>query len=249
MPDLSALLTEAAELGNGILGQRGYAIAYGSQTAGIGSPTSDLDLLYVLTTDIPRESKQRLAMVVVDLHRRNGLRIDNEVAHEIKLTATANEVTAAAMLAPFTGPDGVTLQIPAIKPTAAYLNSPEFKIRLVLGAMTGAHLFLSGNLTVYRSDQAATTRAVAVLVSSALAHHSTFTSDDVRETLLVHPTGAAGKDHLGYLPGPAVEHLTRTVIAELLALRVIGPRGRGFYEHRHPNTDNGLLRPAVTATV
>jgi hypothetical protein len=249
MPDLSALLTEAAMLGGDVIGPRGYAVAYGSQTAGIGSPTSDLDLLYVLSGDITREAKQRLAMAVVDLHRRNGLRSDNEVAHEVKLTAATHEVAAAVMLTPFTGPDRVTIQIPAVKPTAAYLNSPEFKLRLVLGAMTGSHLFLCGNLTTYRSDHDASTRAVAVLVSAALADRSTFTYNEVREALLVHPTGATGKDHLGYLPGPALEHLTRTVVAELLALRVIGRCGRSHFEHRHPATDNSLLRPAITATV
>ncbi|THV42020.1 hypothetical protein [Glycomyces buryatensis] len=119
MSDFSGLLSEAATLGRDIIGHRGYAIAYGSQTAGIGSPTSDLDLLYVLSGDITREAKQRLAMDVVDLHRRNGLRIDNEVAHEVKLTAARDEVAAAVMLTPFTGPDRVTIQIPAVKPTAA----------------------------------------------------------------------------------------------------------------------------------
>lgn len=120
---------------------------------------------------------------------------------------------------------------------------------MALGAITGSHLFLCGNLPRYRSDHGAATRAVAVLVSAALADRSTFTYNEVREALLVHPSGAAGKDHLGYLPGPALEHLTRTVVAELLALRVIGPYGRSRFQHRYPVTDNSLLRPAITAAV
>lgn len=231
------------------MGGRGYGIAYGSQVAGIGSPTSDLDLLYITGGDVSQTTKRRLADEVIDLHRRHGLLIDNEVAHELKLTATAAEVADALRLAPFTGPDGYSLRVPVVVPTRAYLNSQEFKLRLVLGALTGPHLFLCGDLTQYRQNLDAAIRSVAVLTSAMLAHRSAVTCDDVRSSLLVHVSGATGKDHLGYQRGPAVEHLARSVVAELLALRVLIRADDGAFEHRHPVTANLLARPMRASSV
>ncbi|HEX2144862.1 MAG TPA: hypothetical protein VHG10_10180, partial [Glycomyces sp.] len=198
-------IEEAAQIGATVLPARGYGIAYGSQATGFGSPTSDLDLLYVVGVDVAESTKQRLADSVIDLHRRHGLVIDDEVAHEVKLTVTATEMSAALALAPFTGSDGQSLRVPVVVPTSGYLNSPEFKHRLVLGALTGPHLFLCGDLTRYRRDFDAAIRAVVVLTSAMLAHKPTTTGDDVRSALLTHPSGATGKDYLGYQHGPAFE--------------------------------------------
>lgn len=249
MPDLAKVLEEAAEIGQAVLPEYGYAIVYGSQATGIGSPTSDLDLLYVVGTDLREETKQRLAQAVIDLHRRHRLRIDDEVAHEVKLTATATELAAAVSLVPFTGPDEANLRVPVVIPTDAYLNSREFKLRLILGALTGPHLFLSGHLHRYRRDAHAAARAIAVLVSAMLAHKQTITCDDARSALLMHSSGATGKDHLGYQPGVHLEHLARSLVAELLGLGILARAGGGEFNHQRPATSNLLARPTPTGSV
>ncbi|WP_100445848.1 nucleotidyltransferase domain-containing protein [Glycomyces xiaoerkulensis] len=249
MPDLAKLTEDAVEIGRVVLPECGYAIVYGSQATGIGSPTSDLDLLYVVGTDLPEQTKQYLAQAVTDLHRRHRLRLDNEVAHEVKLTATATELSAAVSLVPFSGPDQAKLRVPVVIPTDAYLNSREFKFRLILGALTGPHLFLSGHLHRYRRDQHAAVRAIAVLASVMLAHKQTITCDDIRSALLVHSSGAAGKDHLGYQPGAHLEHLARSIVAELLGLGVLSQVGGEVYKHRRPATGNLLAWPAPTGSI
>ncbi|HEX2145114.1 MAG TPA: hypothetical protein VHG10_11455 [Glycomyces sp.] len=153
----------------------GYGIAYGSQATGFGSPTSDLDILYVVGVDVAESTK--------------------------------------------------------------------------LGALTGPHLFPCGDLTRYRRDLDAAIRAVAVLTSAMLAHKPTTTGDDVRSALLTHPSGATGKDYLGYQHGPALERLARSVLAELVTLRIARLAGRGIFEHRHPVVSDLLARPAATALV
>lgn len=248
MRELANLLEEAARIGTAALPAQGYGIAYGSKASGIGLASSDLDLLYVTGIEVPGEVRDRITGSVIDLHRRYGLEIDDEVAHEVKLTATTAEMRAALTLVPFTAQDGQRLLVPPVAPTKAYLNSPEFKHRLVLGALTGPHLFLCGDLTRYRRDHDAAVRAIAVLSSVMLADRLKITCDDVRAALLTHPSGAAGKDHLGYRPGPDLEHLVRSVIAELAALRVVVRADVDVYEHRHPVTGNFLLQPAPAAS-
>lgn len=236
-------------IGAAVLPDRGYGIAYGSKASGLGSPVSDLDLLYVMGTEVAGETRRTMAASVVDLHRPHGLGIDEEVSHEVKLTATPSETAAALTLAPFTAADGRSLRVPPVAPAEDYLNSPEFKHRLLLGALTGPHMFLCGDLTRYRRDQDSVVRAVAVLVSAMLADKPTVTCADVRAALLTHSSGAAGKDHLGYRPGPDLEHLARSVVAELAALRVVVRFDVDVFEHRHPVTSNLLALTATTASV
>lgn len=249
MSDLVSLLDEATVIGSPIVGEKGYAIVYGSQITGTGSPDSDLDLLYVLERDLGVNEKRRIAAAVLDLHRRNGLRIDNEVTHDVKLTAAPLEVAAAITLRAFTSDDGHRLHVPAVDTSASFLNSPTFKYRLILGALTGDHLFLCGNLASYRHDRDRATRSLAVLSSAMLAERTSFRINDLRDALLTHPSGASGKDHLGYTPGPAVEQLARIITAELQRLGVVVASDHQKFLHKRPLTGAAFLRPAVISAI
>lgn len=100
-------LDDASRICAAVVGEDGYGLAYGSHAVGAARPDSDLDLLFVGATTLDHGPAAQLADQVVALHRRYRLRLDEEVAYEVKLHATSAQVEAAIALRGLTiGPDG-----------------------------------------------------------------------------------------------------------------------------------------------
>jgi len=223
MNGLSAVLADAARLRATVVGEHGYALAYGSH-AHSGSPTdSDLDLLYV-GTRLSQKQRGQLTATVLALHREHGLHLDTEVAHEGKLHASLTEVADALALRGFTVDKNGRLRIAPVVVEPWFLNSATFKLRLILNALTTAHVFLGGAVGLYRRHCAAADRAVALLALSLLDDTRPFTVADAATALVTGPDGAAGEDFLGYTAGPVLHSTVQRGLARLVAEAVARSR-------------------------
>jgi arginyl-tRNA synthetase len=206
----------AAAIGDLLPGLR-YAIAYGSHAAGCARPDSDLDLLFVTQETATPDELSRVTNAVTALHDDYGLMLDTEVAFEVKLTASRTDVAMALSLAGFAATGG--LSVPPVDPAPAWLNGPRFRFRLILGALTGPHVFLAGDLHAYRADQARADNAIALVAIELLRDHLHLDLADLTTALLAHPDGPTAKDHLGYRDGP---HLVSMALRAITRLRTQG---------------------------
>lgn len=210
---MSAVLDAAARLHRF---PGGYALAYGSH-ATAPRPTSDLDLLFTGSRPLPEEHLQTLIDGVKELHATHHLQVDEEVGYATKLYATHHQIQQAAALEGFNGlTDCATL---TGRPDL--LNSPRFKLRLILNALTTPHIFLTGDVHRYRKHVTLAERGCALLALHLTQVEKPPVSE-LLQALLSSPEGQTGKLFLGYRPGPHLHAVLR--------------RGLGHLEH------DGLIR-------
>ena len=202
-------LSDAAALRAEYTGPTGYGLAYGSHATAATEPDSDLDLLLVTPHRLPPARVATLREAVIDLHHRHRLRLDTEVAYDIKLTTTPRQVREALTLRGFPTTPGGRRRAPAVPASGSsllgpFLNSPTFKLRLVLNALSSPNVFLGGNLALYQRHQRAAETAVATLAVALLDPTARFTLDQATLVLTTGPDGAREKDYLGYTCPPAL---------------------------------------------
>jgi arginyl-tRNA synthetase len=83
------------------------------------------------------------------------------------------------------------------------------------------HVFLGGDVALYRCHCAAADRAVALVALSPLDSRVRFTVADAVAALVTGPDGAAGEDFLGYAHGPALHSTVQTGLAQMIVDRVL----------------------------
>ncbi len=149
MTRVDGALANAGRLRAIVVGEEGYALAYGSHASRSAASDSDLDLLFV---GPPLEGGQleQLVRGVVALHDHHGLRLDSEVDYDLKLHASPIEVDAALALRGFTVSATGNLCVPSVVVAPWFLNSGPFKLRLILNALSTPHMFLGGNINLYQ---------------------------------------------------------------------------------------------------
>ncbi|MEU6934930.1 hypothetical protein AB4225_36040 [Streptomyces sp. 2RAF24] len=187
----------------------GYALAYGSH-ATRPRPTSDLDLLYTGSSPLPADRLDHLIDSVKQLHTDHGLTIDEEVGFTSKLYATTREVEHAVRLNGYPG-DTVSAA-PVGDPEA--LNSPRFKLRLLLNILTTPHVFLTGDVHAHRSHIAAAERACALLVRKTTRARKLPLAQGAA-ALLSSPEGLTGSRFLGYKHEDHLHAVLRRGLAHL----------------------------------
>jgi len=228
---IAEALADAGNLRAEVLGLRGYAIAYGSHAAGTASRDADLDLLFV-GPPLANSEHARLTDAVVALHATHRLRLDTEVAYEVKLHATATDVDDAVALGGFALDATGKLNIAPIVVEPWFLNSRAFKLRLILNALTTQHVFLGGRIGVYQRHCAQAERALVLAALCLLDSTAPFTIANLIDVLLTSPEGAAGKDFLGYVGNPALHSTVHRGLARLTSARVVTSLdGRHFKQH------------------
>jgi hypothetical protein len=214
-----AALQDASRLRASFVQEHGYALAYGSHATSATVRDSDLDLLFV-GPSLDSCRHQQLVQEVIALHTNHQLRLDTEVAHEVKLYATPADVEAALALRGFLiCPNGQVYVEPAVV-APWFLNTPTFKLRLVLNALTTPHVFLGGNLDQYQRHCAAADRAVALLTLSLLSSR-TITVAAAVATLVDGPGGETGEDYLGYSYTPALYSTVQRGLTRLTPEHVV----------------------------
>ncbi|MFF2040886.1 hypothetical protein ACFVVX_10690 [Kitasatospora sp. NPDC058170] len=192
------VLAEAVALRAAHLGTGGYGVAYGSHTDGSAGPTSDLDLLLVGTEPLLPERMRTLADDVISLHRRHGLGLDREVSYDSKLHATTGQVDQATWLRGFTLTADGDIAVEPVVAEPWFLESPAFKLRLILNALTVPHVFLGGDVALYEHHRTRAERATALLALALLGDREETTVGDAVAVLRGDPAGPHGEDFLGH---------------------------------------------------
>jgi len=234
-PDTQVVAAAVQNLAGYLTEPGRYGIAYGSHASDTHGPHSDLDLLLVTPTWLAPEHARDLQDTVIRLHQDHGLHLDTEVAYEVKLIATHRDVQAALDHAPFPCPSSPRRPlIPPVPCETAYLNSPTFRLRLILNALTSPHVFLGGDLTTFTHHTQAAESSLALLAMRILAHQqrpeplTSFTLTDTLTVLVRSADGATGQDYLGYRPSHALLGTLLRGLHRLAAsqVAVLGPEGR-----------------------
>ncbi|MET9428510.1 hypothetical protein [Streptomyces sp. NPDC003036] len=187
----------------------GYALVYGSHAIH-PRPTSDLDLLYTGNRPLAPDRLAQLIYDVKHLHAEHDLTLDEEVSYTTKLYATSAEIESAARLDGFIGVSGYATPVG----DPQMLNSPAFKRRLLLNALTTPHLFLTGDVHTYRRHVAKAERGCALL-ALRIAGAGKIRLADATGALLASPEGLTEKRFLGYRPGPHLYAVLRRGLADL----------------------------------
>jgi arginyl-tRNA synthetase len=214
------------------IGDGGYGVAYGSHAAGTASDHSDLDLLFVTTTQLSESCITDLIDAVLALHHRHELAVDQEVSYENKIHATCADMVAAFTLQCFPlDMDGMLTATPT-SPDRKFLNSSTFRARLLLNALTTPHVFLGGSVVLYQRHVERAERALATLAAAACRHRLNPSVCDLVEAVVTGPGGETGQDFLGYRP---TAHLYSTLQRAISRSRAIGSP---------PDTRHGRTRNA-----
>lgn len=214
-------LANASQLSADFVGESGYALAYGSHASLGCVPDSDLDLLFVGGPPLTPGRIDRLVRRVKSLHHDHGLRLDTEVAYEVKLYATLADVELALMLRGFTVDQSGELLVRPVVAQPQFLNSTPFKLRLILNALTTPHVFLGGDIGQDRQHCASADRSVALLALSLSGLADAFSVEDAAGVLVSSSEGAAGKDFLGYTHGPGLYSTLQRGFAQLAREQVV----------------------------
>ncbi|MFG1928979.1 hypothetical protein [Cryptosporangium sp. NPDC048952] len=191
-----------------------FALAYGSHASARTGGASDLDLLYVTEAALPHPMFTSLIGKVEALHHEHGLTVDTEVAYAVKLHATRAEMIDALGLSGFRTADG--LAAPPVPTDPVYLNSPVFKARLLLNAVSSPHVFLAGDPVRYRACRTAAERALLLLAITLTPSTDERAVESLAAALVTDPlTGSSGEDFLGYTTPdiPWLCHLLSLTIA------------------------------------
>lgn len=258
MTALDGALADASRLGAAFTAPTGYALAYGSHADHQASPDSDLDLLFVGPT-LSADRLRRLVQSVETLHHEHALRLDTEVAYEVKLHATEPEVDAALRLQGFTVNPNGRLYIPPVVVEPWFLNSTPFKLRLILNALTTPHVFLGGDVARYRRNCVTADRTVTLVALALLDPATLFTVADAIRVLVYGSGGVTGEDFLGYTHGPQLHGALHRGLAHLVSERAVdvvdGATFRQWPEQRCrllaallPPTSGPVAEPGTLAT-
>ncbi|MBL7059300.1 hypothetical protein ISS08_02510 [Candidatus Pacearchaeota archaeon] len=116
---------------------------YGSQAYDMARNTSDLDLVTIVDNISPQKL-ENLISYVIDLHKKHGLEIDNEVPHEKKLVVPFDMMNFAVEGRGFHYSEGKVI-VPTLEKSEAYLSSNELMYRILLNTITGKTLLISGD--------------------------------------------------------------------------------------------------------
>ncbi|PFC81032.1 hypothetical protein CN272_27950 [Bacillus anthracis] len=137
------LMGEIAVSASGILKNQKYiCFIYGSTIYNFKK--SDLDLCFFVE-EIEQRKFLDLKNMILSIHLKNGLPIDDEVPFENKLVYTFDEVSSFLDKNIFKKED--TIEICEIIPYSNYLCSREMKARLLYNILTTKHDYILMNMT------------------------------------------------------------------------------------------------------
>jgi hypothetical protein len=158
------------------------------------------------------------------------------VSYSVKLYASSAEVAAAIAFDGFAVSASGDLSVPRLVASPAFLNSTQFKLRLVINALTGPHIFLGGNADRFDNDQVHACRAVTLLALSTLDQSDIVSVSHAIDALVVdRGSSATGQDFLGYTAGDTATlyGLVQQGFAYLTEKGALRQVDGATFEHRH----------------
>jgi len=216
------------------LGSRHITVIYGSYAYGVRTSDSDLDF-FAGSENISQRNMENTLEFVFDLYNRYRLAYDEEVPHENKLLTTYENLEDAIRGGGFEKRNGQVF-VPPVEKTREFLHSDEIAMRLLLNALTGKHIFVSGEFNYYRKiTNQAKENLVGLMFS--IDNVDSYTVSKFVQSLIGTPERNE-EMYLGYKDKPVVwQFLTDTYQDEFNRLAKIGvlrpePNGRYHLQSR-----------------
>lgn len=181
-----------------------FACVYGSYANGKRNKDSDIDLL-IATEKYTGKDFISIKKFIVDLHKKNKLKIDNEVPFENKLIINYKDFNDAVNLKAFYLKNGIFI-IPKVIKNKIFLESRNIKLRLALNSITSPHLFFGNDRIKYLELRNIGEKNIFKLASNLSKTDNLSKSDLVK--ILLNRDGKSGEMYLGYKDYPLViKHL------------------------------------------
>lgn len=193
-------------------GRKYFACIYGSYANGKRNRNSDIDLL-VATKKYTKKDLLDIKEFIINLHRRNKLKIDNEVPFENKLMINYQDFNDAVNLKAFNFKNGVFI-IPKVIKSKKFLESRQIKLRLSLNAITSPHFFFGNDKSKYLKFKNLGENNVFNL-SNKLSKSNKPNKNDLIKILL-NRDGRSGEMYLGYKDYPLVRKYLGSFISKYL---------------------------------
>ena len=129
-----------------IPGEDWLCLVYGSIKTEYG-PDNDFDVC-VLKKKIPHHLRLKIARIIRDLHVKNGLKLDNDIAYENKTSFSKIDINNLTKSPPFIK-DGDIIRFTKIEFTREFLDSYLMRLRLLLNILTTNAILIWGNVYWY----------------------------------------------------------------------------------------------------
>ena len=178
----------------------------GSYASDSFTKDSDLDLLFAVEKYNSVEFR-KIRDFVVDLHTKNGLKLDEEVPYETKLVVSYKDIEDAICLKAFPEKD-FGYAINPITYNKEFLASRELHLRIILNALTTPNVYIHGDRVKYADFTQRVEKAI-IRLARGLTSEKNPNKDEILRVLLNGKNGEEGQAHLGYKKDKtkAIEHL------------------------------------------
>jgi threonine-phosphate decarboxylase len=183
-----------------------FTVVYGSYAFGTNNRSSDVDMVTVCREIDPARLRKTIDFVF-DFHKEHGLEIDNEVPYENKLLATFAQAEDALAGRGFDLLDYRVVVPPVVK-TKGFLESEEVALRLLLNALTGGSVLISGDAKKHETLVLRARENLVALMFS-IENRGFFSVGSFVQSLIGNDK-KNGESYLGYKDNPVIRgYLTR----------------------------------------
>jgi len=186
-----------------------FACIYGSYANGKKNKDSDVDVI-IATDKYSKSDVNYLKKFILEFHKKNGLKIDNEVPFENKLLITLSDFNDAVNLQCFPKVNG-KYTVPKVVKSKAFLSSRDVKLRLAFNAITSPHIVFGNNLKQYSSLKEKAEKNLIKFAKNR-TEGSKVSKKDMLDCLLYGENKESGEMYLGYKDYPKVRtYLTKII--------------------------------------
>jgi hypothetical protein len=186
-----------------------FICIYGSQINSSKKLNSDIDVFFVLKNPKSIDFKI-LEKKFIDFHKKNNLKIDNEVPYKNKLVVSYSDVSEAVKLKCFRKARGGFI-VPKIRKSNSFLNSKEVRERIILYSLTAPHVFLGKDRSSYNNFKKEAQKNLMFLARDLLRHRKP-SKEAILEILLRGNAGEEGELYLGYKRiGKVIKYLKKII--------------------------------------
>lgn len=167
-------------------------IFYGSNIYNASS--SDLDVCIVCNENVD-EYVDDIIMKTLRFHKKNNLRVDEEIPHKNKLIYKISEIKKMLNSNPFYK-NGI-YNIPDIEKTSQFLSSTDMKTRLLLNILTTDHKIIGDDSMIKTFEN----QAWDIILDAIIGFNNlkTYDAQEILNLLYKNKyTGSEGEMYLGY---------------------------------------------------
>ena len=188
-----------------------FACVYGSYSYGKYKQKSDIDL-FIAIEKYDKNDFKKTKEFIVNLHKNNDLKLDNEVLYENKLFIDYKDLEKAVFLC------GLILAnnrfiVPRVIKTKKFLASIKIKRRLILNAVTSPHIYIGSDDKFYKRIKNLAERNITLLAIDMI-DSSSFTIKDLIKKLYKSESGLEEEFYLGYKKYDLVKNYLKSILVK-----------------------------------